>query len=383
MRQLNKEPTISFRNDKNLFYASITYHDYFGNSQRKTFYGASVNIVKNKIAEFQKIQALDVPEEEKFATIPQLLKIKANKDYKMNTIRQSSYKRRLETIKIIEKHKIATVPIIDIDEKILNSFLIFLVNCNYSNSTIRKVYESIKSILKDAVNRGHIPVSPIVKFNIKAPKSNKADKVVVALTVDEQKALVKAIDAYKPHKNTANKTLQILVQLYSGMRIGEVNALRISDVDFTRKKLTVCGTIENGIDGKPFRIDMTKTKSGMRKIPINDKLESVLKRAIEAYVPNNENLLFYDNIRNRPFSNQSMNTLLSKLCKTANIRKISTHTLRHTFATRLVEMNVPFKIIQQILGHNDIRITLNTYASVLDDSENSALNQINNGFSEL
>lgn len=37
---------------------------------------------------------------------------------------------------------------------------------------------------------------------------------------------------------------------------------------------------------------MTKTKSGMRKIPINDKLESVLKRAIEAYVPNNENLLF-------------------------------------------------------------------------------------------
>ena len=117
MRQLNKEPTISFRNDKNLFYASITYHDYFGNSQRKTFYGASVNIVKNKIAEFQKIQALDVPEEEKFATIPQLLKIKANKDYKMNTIRQSSYKRRLETIKIIEKHKIATVPTIDIDEK--------------------------------------------------------------------------------------------------------------------------------------------------------------------------------------------------------------------------------------------------------------------------
>ena len=177
--------------------------------------------------------------------------------------------------------------------------------------------------------------------------------------------------------------MQILVQLYSGMRIGEVNALRISDVDFTRKKLTVCGTIENGIDGKPFRIDMTKTKSGMRKIPINDKLESVLKRAIEAYVPNNENLLFYDNIRNRPFSNQSMNTLLSKLCKTANIRKISTHTLRHTFATRLVEMNVPFKIIQQILGHNDIRITLNTYASVLDDYENSALNQINNGFSEL
>jgi len=71
------------------------------------------------------------------------------------------------------------------------------------------------------------------------------------------------------------------------------------------------------------------------------------------------------------------------LCKTANIRKISTHTLRHTFATRLVEMNVPFKIIQQILGHNDIRITLNTYASVLDDYENSALNQINNGFSEL
>ena len=56
----------SFRNDKNLFYASITYHDYFGNSQRKTFYGASVNIVKNKIAEFQKIQALDVPEEEKY-----------------------------------------------------------------------------------------------------------------------------------------------------------------------------------------------------------------------------------------------------------------------------------------------------------------------------
>ena len=61
----------------------------------------------------------------------------------------------------------------------------------------------------------------------------------------------------------------------------------------------------------------------------------------------------------------------------------SSHTLRHTYATRLVECNVPIKIVQNLLGHNDITITLNTYTSVLDDYESAAMDIINNEFSKM
>ncbi len=381
----NQYPNILFRNDKNIFYARIPYIDKItGNKKRKTVYGSSKNEVKSKIDDFLLSQENDFASTNKNKTIAQVIREEAENDYALNNIQESSYLRRIETLKMIEKHCIAKVKIKDIDKNIINSFFRYLVDYGYSNSTIKKICCVLRRNVTAAYNEGLIENNPFVVYNIKNPKSRKNDKVVIPLTIEEQKRFTEAAENYIPSLgNTSNKNLQPLIELYSGMRMGEINALRLSDVDFKNKKINICGTIENGKNYSAFRVEHTKTKSGMRKIPINVKLEKYLKRAVENYTPNEEQLIFFDKENNKPIATQSVNKVIRSICKRANVRMFSSHTLRHTYATRLVECNVPIKIVQNLLGHNDITITLNTYTSVLDDYESAAMDIINNEFSKM
>lgn len=381
----NQYPNILFRNDKNIFYARIPYIDKItGNKKRKTVYGSSKNEVKSKIDDFLLSQENDFASTNKNKTIAQVIREEAENDYALNNIQESSYLRRIETLKMIEKHCIAKVKIKDIDKNIINSFFRYLVDYGYSNSTIKKICCVLRRNITAAYNEGLIENNPFVVYNIRNPKSRKNDKVVIPLTIEEQKRFTEAAENYIPSLgNTSNKNLQPLIELYSGMRMGEINALRLSDVDFKNKKINICGTIENGKNYSAFRVEHTKTKSGMRKIPINVKLEKYLKRAVENYIPNEEQLIFFDKENNKPIATQSVNKVIRSICKRANVRMFSSHTLRHTYATRLVECNVPIKIVQNLLGHNDITITLNTYTSVLDDYESAAMDIINNEFSKM
>jgi len=381
----NQYPNILFRNDKNIFYARIPYIDKItGNKKRKTVYGSSKNEVKSKIDDFLLSQENDFASTNKNKTIAQVIREEAENDYALNNIQESSYLRRIETLKMIEKHCIAKVKIKDIDKNIINSFFRYLVDYGYSNSTIKKICCVLRRNVTAAYNEGLIENNPFVVYNIKNPKSRKNDKVVIPLTIEEQKRFTEVAENYIPSLgNTSNKNLQPLIELYSGMRMGEINALRLSDVDFKNKKINICGTIENGKNYSAFRVEHTKTKSGMRKIPINVKLEKYLKRAVENYTPNEEQLIFFDKENNKPIATQSVNKVIRSICKRANVRMFSSHTLRHTYATRLVESNVPIKIVQNLLGHNDITITLNTYTSVLDDYESAAMDIINNEFSKM
>lgn len=381
----NQYPNILFRNDKNIFYARIPYIDKItGNKKRKTVYGSSKNEVKSKIDDFLLSQENDFASTNKNKTIAQVIREEAENDYALNNIQESSYLRRIETLKMIEKHCIAKVKIKDIDKNIINSFFRYLVDYGYSNSTIKKICCVLRRNVTAAYNEGLIENNPFVVYNIRNPKSRKNDKVVIPLTIDEQKRFTEAAENYIPSLgNTSNKNLQPLIELYSGMRMGEINALRLSDVDFKNKKINICGTIENGKNYSAFRVEHTKTKNGMRKIPINVKLEKYLKRAVENYTPNEEQLIFFDKENNKPIATQSVNKVIRSICKRANVRMFSSHTLRHTYATRLVECNVPIKIVQNLLGHNDITITLNTYTSILDDYESAAMDIINNEFSKM
>ncbi len=380
----NQYPNILFREDKNIFYARIPYIDKItGNKKRKTVYGTNVTNVKQKIDEFKK-ELSDLYGDERNKTLSQLIKNEAETDLALNNIKESTYTRRLDTLKIIEKHKISKQKIKDINNGIIKSFLIFIVNYGYSNSSIKKAYSLLKQTLTNAYNQGIIEENLFLKYNIKLPKSNKKEKEIIPLSESEQKAFTEAAEKYKPKfENVFNKNLQPLIELYSGMRMGEINALRLCDIDLENKKIFVNGTIERGPKGIPFRSPQTKTSTGMRKIPINNKLEEYIILALENYIPNPEELIFFDKNNNRPFTTQSVNKVIETICKNANIRVISSHTLRHTYATRLVEYNVPIKIVQNLMGHKDIKITMNIYTSVLDDYENSAMVIINDKFSKL
>ena len=73
-----------------------------------------------------------------------------------------------------------------------------------------------------------------------------------------------------------------------------------------------------------------------------------------------------------------MNRYLNQIIKRAELEKFSMHALRHTFATRMMEAGVPAKVVQEMLGHKDVALTLNTYTHVTLDTAHREIAKINN-----
>lgn len=122
----------------------------------------------------------------------------------------------------------------------LQLFLISITK--YANSTIEKLFLQLKKAYQEAINQEIITKNLMLDADIRRPKSDKPDKKIRGYSTDEQKI---------PY-GRSNYKRQLLIELYTGLRMGEINALRPEDVDLERKTLTVCRTISTGKDKKSF-----------------------------------------------------------------------------------------------------------------------------------
>ena len=135
-----------------------------------------------------------------------IIKYQIEKDKSLNIIKDVSYRRRLDTLKIIQSHRIAKMPIQQIDDLCLLTF--FNSVTHYSQSTIRKIYSQINSAFKYAQNKEIIYRNPLGQ--IKMPKSAKATKKVSALTVAEQKKFVEVLN----NQEVNNKYRYIFLMMF-------------------------------------------------------------------------------------------------------------------------------------------------------------------------
>ena len=94
---------------------------------------------------------------------------------------------------------------------------------------------------------------------------------------------------------------------------------------------------------------------------------------------NDRNLVFASNVGTH-LEPSSINTTLNKITEKAGIEHINFHALRHTFATRALENGIPAKVVQAILGHSDISLTLNLYTHVLDSTAQQEMAKLNDLF---
>lgn len=161
------------------------------------------------------------------------------------------------------------------------------------------------------------------------------------------------------------------------MRIGEICALSINDVNFDFKTINVNKTITRNISDKYIIGKTAKTYAGNRIIKMSDTVFNLLK----SYTPveNDLDVFFYDGRKNSIFNTSQINCYFKRIITRYKISEtaegFTQHMLRHTFATRCIESGMPPKVLQHILGHTDIRITLNTYCDVFDSYENTYLLQ--------
>ena len=154
----------------------------------------------------------------------------------------------------------------------------------------------------------------MLAHDIRRPRSSKADKKIRALTEDEQKAFTECVTGGKVPSGRNDYRCQLLISLYSGMRMGEVNALSPADIDFKQNVVHVRKTISMDMKGRGFLGDGTKTYAGVRDIPISKTLRPVLEDALEKMKPNKEGLVFYDHLNDRVITTSNVNSYYKRVC---------------------------------------------------------------------
>ena len=281
----------------------------------------------------------------------------------LNDIRQSSYDRKMETLKMLAP--ISQMKLDEVTEEDLIAF--FKTQLDYSQSCINKMYQLLGAVFIKAINRKIIEENPLRE--IKRPKSNKKTIPVRALTVDEQKKLLNVL------KNEDVRYSDImLLSMFTGMRIGECCALTVEDIDLEEKTISISKTVARGKYGRNV-FNETKTEAGTRKIRLNDDVFKFIKSCIG---DKDKGVLFLSSTNNLVTTNQ-VNYSYAAALKAYDIvdasvyGRVDLHSLRHTYATRCIESGMPAKVLQKLLGHTDINITLNTYCSVFEKYSNEHL----------
>ena len=337
-----------------------------GERVRKTVYGKTEREARNKLKELQ-IQALtgNLHNDKKpqIPTVFQYAEKMMDEQLALNEIRQSSYDRKIETLKMLSA--ISDKPLNELTEEDIIAF--FKTQLDYSQSCINKMYQLLGAVLKKAAHRKIIENNPILE--IKCPKSNKPTIPVRALTVDEQ---IKLLAMLKEQDIRYGDIM--LLSMFTGMRIGECCALMVEDININDKTISVNKTVARGKYGKNV-LNETKTSAGTRTLYVNDDVAVFLKEIIG---DKKSGLIFVSSNNNLVTANQ-VNYSYSAALKANSIvddtiyGRVDLHSLRHTYATRCIESGMPAKVLQKILGHANINITLNTYCSVFEKYRNEHL----------
>ena len=294
-----------------------------------------------------------------------------------NQITEVTYHRSMQTIEQIEKFPLGKKRIDEITSDELQEFM------NYhkylSNSSINKLYQQLGTTFKIAINRGYLMRNPMM--NVLKPKSDKLNKPVRALTFEEERLfteylLNKDISECK-YKNV------YLIQMFMGLRVSEVLALTMHDVDLKAKRIYVKRTLSKDETGHTIMGQTTKTYAGQRAVPIPDFLMDNIMEQMQIadnQLNNDDKLLFKPDDRQYT-ERENVNTELKRLLKRHfDINDITTHSLRHTFGTRCIESGMQPIVVQKLMGHTDITVTLNTYTSVFDEFKQKEIDKVNQYF---
>lgn len=249
---------------------------------------------------------------------------------------------------IYEKHikdNIGTKEILSVSLEDCNQIL---TQPELSKSTV----SGIRNVLFQILKKGNC--SLVEKETKLVPKESNGIREVSVFSRSEQRRIVSYILNHRDNYN-----LGILLCLYTGIRLGEICALETSNISLDDKKIFITQTVQrikndrNGDAKTILRVDKPKSICSIRIIPICDELLEILSTAIPKtkYFVNGNQLM-------EPRTYQYK---FERLLRQLGIANRNFHTLRHSFATNCVENGMEVKCLSKILGHADVKTTLNKY----------------------
>ena len=249
----------------------------------------------------------------------------------------------------------------ELTPKVLQQYVTDLLARGLSTNTVNSVISVVKNSLRMAYNMEYIPEYTADK--ICRPKS--IEKQVECLTVLEQKKL----ETHILHGNKT-KLYGIVICMYTGLRLGELLALKWENVDLKACKISVTSTCYY-LSGKRI-IDTPKTQHSVRTIPIPKQILPLFK----ALKKEESTTQFVIQSKGTPVSNRSYQRSFELLLKKLCIPSKGFHCLRHTFATRALECGMDVKTLSELLGHKNPTVTLNRYAHSMLEYKIQMMNKL-------
>ena len=219
-----------------------------------------------------------------------------------------------------------------------------------------KTASSIMCVLKNIFDYAS-QVKQYAIVDLRGISIRQPQRQLRVLSLSEQQTLSEYLCE---HLNLYN--LGILICLYTGLRVGEICALRWGDVNFEEKAIYVHQTMqrlqctESGENKTQILISNPKSNSSVRRIPIPDELFNLI-----AQYRFPENAYFLTGTPKQYVEPRNMQNKFKRAIKDCGIENANFHALRHTFATRCVELGFDIKSLSEILGHSSVNITLNRY----------------------
>lgn len=234
--------------------------------------------------------------------------------------------------------------------------------------TVTDILTIIKSSLEYARYNGIEVSCNLSKLTIK-----KQRKEMRVLTHNEQRRLVNVL-----MHDMDNSKFGVLLSLYTGIRIGELCALRWEDICLPQSELNIKKTMQRiqATESDPLnktRIIITepKSNSSVRNIPLPIFLTEIASRFFsdpQAFILSGDT--------NRYVEPRTMQNHFKTYAAESGIDRVTFHALRHTFATRCVEVGFEIKSLSEILGHANVNITLNRYVHSSFELKQSNMNKL-------
>ena len=302
----------------------------------------------------------------------ELMRFLEKRKFENNRIKENQYSKNLKTIERIENLSIGKKDISKISSKDIQNYFSSLTK--YRRNYMQKFITQFTQAFNYAHAKGYISINPLIDTCI--PESEKDIKTVRALEVEEQQILTD----YLKNSTLENEKYKnvFLIQMYSGLRIGEVLALQNKDIDLQKKIMHIRKTLTRDENEKVIMGNTTKTFSGVREVPIQDIILNEIKEQMEISKNNFDGQLFVSSkgyYADPKATNKILKRIMVDICR---VNDITTHSLRHTFGTRCIEAGIAPVVVQRLMGHKDIRVTLNTYTSVLNRFKEEELQKLDN-----
>ena len=304
---------------------------------------------------------------------------------KKSVLKPSSFDRDVRTGNLIKKY-IGNYTIEQLTAPFIQTELINkLKDDDYSYSTIHKVYVLLNECLQYAVDTDKISKNPCKL--VKQPPRKMFDTKEIRWLSEEEIQIFKeqAMSTYKNGKTRYIYGLPITLIIYTGLRCGELAALKWSDIDFENKTINIRKNIVTAYDyedinNKKARIQLqesTKTSKG-RKIPLIKNAENILNDIKSQYDEINPDGFVINN-SDKMVTVSTLSDSYTNIANGAEIENpLGIHTLRHTFASLLIKKGVDIKIVSEILGHKDVSFTYNIYVHILEEQKTYAMKLLDN-----